>query len=54
VNVTVPFPVPLAPPVTVIQGAFDAAVHEQAGAVDTVRVPVPPVAGNEIVVNDRL
>jgi len=44
-NETRPFPVPDAPPVTAIQAAFEAAVHEQvlADAVTSI-VPGPPPA----------
>ena len=43
VNVTDPLPVPLAPPVTVIQGALLTALQGQPAAVDTmIGVPGPP------------
>lgn len=41
----VPFPVPDAPDVIVIQAAWLVAVHAQPGCVVTVMVPVPPVTG---------
>ena len=41
-RLTVPFPVPLAPPVTVIQAAFDVAVQEQFEALTTFVPTVPP------------
>jgi hypothetical protein len=41
-NVTLPFPEPEPPAVTVIQGTFDAAVHAHALPAVTVTVPVPP------------
>jgi hypothetical protein len=44
-NVTVPSPTPLAPPVMVSHDASLAAVHEQPVAALTVAVPDPPVAG---------
>ena len=40
-NATEPFPVPLAPDVTVIQAALLLAVHAQPVPADTVTVPVP-------------
>ena len=43
-NVTVPFPDPLAPPVTVIQPTPLAAVHAQPLPLVTVNEPVPPPA----------
>jgi hypothetical protein len=43
---TVPSPDPVAPLVTVIQGALLAAVHEQPVAIDTLLLPVPPEAVN--------
>ena len=42
---TVPFPVPDAPDVTVIQLAFDVAVHVQLDPVVTVTLPDPPLFG---------
>ena len=42
----VPFPVPLAPPVTVIHEALLAAVHAQPAPAVTVLLPVPPAAAN--------
>jgi hypothetical protein len=42
---TVPFPVPDAPDVTVIQPAFDDAVHVQFDPVMTLTLPVPPLFG---------
>ena len=41
-RLTVPFPVPLAPPVTVIQPALDVAVQEQFEALRTFTAAVPP------------
>ena len=43
-NATEPGPVPLAPDVTVIHEAFEAAVHAQVLAVVTVAEPLPPFA----------
>ena len=42
VNVTVPAPVPLAPAVTVIQGALLTAVHAQPLPAVTLVLPAPP------------
>jgi hypothetical protein len=42
-NETEPLPVPLAPPVTAIQAALDAAVHAQLAPAVTATVPLPPV-----------
>jgi hypothetical protein len=47
-NDTGPLPVPLAPPVIVIQGTLLAAVQLQAAVVVTAEDPVPPVAPIEI------
>ena len=53
-NVTVPFPLPLAPPVTVIQFAWLVAVHGHPVAVTTDTRPfVPPSFSNEVVVEER-
>ena len=54
-NVTVPSPVPLAPPVTVIQASLLVAVQEQLVPVttDTDR-PVLPVEGTDVLVEPRL
>jgi len=41
---TVPLPLPLLPPVTVIHDLFDAALHEQPALELTLTVPVPPDA----------
>jgi hypothetical protein len=46
VNCTVPFPVPLAPWVMVMNVEPLAAVHEHVDAVVTATVPVPPSGGN--------
>lgn len=43
-NDTVPFPFPVAPPVTVIQAALLVALHVHPDTADTVNDPVPPVA----------
>jgi hypothetical protein len=43
-SLTDPGPVPLAPAATVIQAAFEAAVHAHPFAVVTSIVPVPPAA----------
>ena len=43
-NATEPGPAPLAPDVTVIHEAFDAAVHAHVLAVVTFAEPVPPLA----------
>ncbi len=52
-NVTVPVPVPDAPPVTVIHEAFDTAVHVQVAPVVTLTLPVPPLFGNAWLVGVR-
>ena len=44
---TVPFPVPLAPPVTMIHGALLLAVQVQPAATLTLLLPVPADAGND-------
>jgi hypothetical protein len=46
-NCTVPLPVPLAPDVIVIHGAFAAAVHEQEPLPTTLNEPPPPPAGTD-------
>ena len=46
-NVTVPLPDPLAPPVTTIQLAVLAADHAHPAVVDTVNEPVAPVAATD-------
>jgi len=46
-NTTAPFPVPLAPKVTVTHAALLVAVQAQPVAVDTATVPVPPGAVTE-------
>ena len=52
---TVPNPVPLAPPVTVIQLALLVAVQEQAVPVTTETAPaVVPVDGTDALVAERL
>jgi len=43
-NDTEPLPVPVAPLVTVIHGAFDVALHEQLAPAVTATLPLPPVA----------
>jgi hypothetical protein len=43
-KVTLPLPAPLAPAVSVIQGAWLAAVHSQPSAQLTVTLPLPPAA----------
>jgi len=45
-NPTVPFPVPLAPDVTVIKPALLAALQPQVDVVMTFTVPDPPLAWN--------
>ena len=40
-----PLPVPVAPPVRLIQETLDAAVHEHPLCVVTLSVKLPPVAG---------
>ena len=52
VNDTVPLPVPLFPPVTVIQSALLAAVHAQDAEVVTATVPEPPAPGTSALVGD--
>ena len=47
VKVTVPLPVPEAPPVTVTQLAFDVADHVHVDPVVTVTLPLPPVLGTD-------
>jgi hypothetical protein len=50
-RVTLPFPVPLAPPVTVSQETLDVADHAQpAVAVTAMGVPVPPADETDCVV----
>jgi len=44
---TVPFPVPLAPEVTVTNPALLTAVHGQVDVVVTVMLPVPPAGVND-------
>ena len=53
-RLTDPLPVPLAPPVTVIQEAFDVAVHEQfeALAIFTPVVPPPFPSEAEVLLNE--
>jgi hypothetical protein len=46
-NATVPPPVPLAPEVTVIHSAPEAAVHPHPVPAETLNRPVPPPASNE-------
>ena len=41
---TVPFPLPLDPPVTVIHDRLDEALHEQPAPEVTLKEPVPPLA----------
>jgi hypothetical protein len=43
-NATEPLPAPVAPPVNVIHGALDVALHEQLAPAVTATVPLPPVA----------
>lgn len=53
-NVTVPFPVPLAPELMVIQGTFDVAVHAHADVVVTLTVRLfPPFRPIERLVDPR-
>ena len=54
VNVTVPMPVPLAPPVMVIQLAALTAVHEQLVPVTTETLQAVPVEATDALVADRL
>ena len=42
-KLTVPLPVPDPPPVTVIQLAFDAALHAQFDPLVTLMLPLPPL-----------
>jgi len=42
-NVTLPLPLPLAPPVMMIHDALLDAVHEQPAVVFTLTLPTPPV-----------
>jgi hypothetical protein len=50
-RVTLPLPIPLAPALTVIQDAFDVAVHAQpAGAVTMIGAPAPPADESDCVV----
>jgi hypothetical protein len=52
VNVTVPFPLPWAPPVTVIHCALLSACQEQPAGAKMLTVPLPPVAGKLTAVGD--
>jgi hypothetical protein len=47
VKVTVPFPLPFAPPVIVIQEVCSVAVHEQPDGAATEKVELPPAAGTD-------
>jgi hypothetical protein len=51
-NVTFPLPLPLAPPVTLIQSALLAAVHVQPVAAVTPTVPDPPLPGTLVLVDE--
>ncbi len=53
-NETVPFPVPLAPDVMVIQGTLLTAVHVQPAAEIILKLPFPPVAGIVALVEDKV
>jgi hypothetical protein len=53
-NVTVPLPVPLAPPVTVSHVALLTAVHVQPVPAVTPTEPVPPPATTDALVADRV
>jgi hypothetical protein len=50
---TVPFPLPFAPPVTVIQGSLLWAVQTHPAPVMTIKSPEPPEAGKFAVVDDK-
>jgi hypothetical protein len=52
-NVTVPLPLPLDPPVTLIQSELLAAVHVQPEPAVTPTVPVPPSPGTLALVAER-
>jgi hypothetical protein len=49
---TTPFPVPDDPPVTVIQAAFEVAVHAQPLPADTLVRPSPPAGARSSVAGD--
>ncbi len=51
-KLTVPFPVPEPPLVTVIQSAFDAAVHVQLAPVVTLTEPLPPLFDTDWLVGE--
>ena len=52
VNVTVPLPVPDAPPVTVTQLTFDAAVQAHVDPAVTFVLPLPPLFGTDCPVGE--
>jgi hypothetical protein len=52
-NETFPLPLPLEPPVTLIQSALLAAVHVQPAAAVTPTVPEPPSPGTLVLVEER-
>ena len=54
VKLTVPFPVPLDPLLTVIQAALLTAVHVQPACVVTETAPVPPALSIEVFIGEML